>query len=106
MRDARVNLGWTQEETAEKLHIQPNYYQRIEAGTENHHPSLDLLHKAARLFGISVDQYFFPERKPEIPSTRRRLDILLDDMDESELVYMETSARALLHMREEQKKTN
>lgn len=104
MRDARTSLGWTQEETAEKLHIQPNYYQRIEAGTENHHPSLDLLYKAARLFGISIDQYFFPEQKPVTSSSRRRLETLLDEMDEYELVYMESNARALLHLREERKK--
>lgn len=103
MRDARKSEGWTQDQAAEKLGVQQKYYQRIETSDTSHHPSLDLFYKAVRLFHISVDQYFFPNRKPVISTARRRLNALLDTMDEHELSFMESNARALLHLREARK---
>lgn len=100
MRNARVSEGWTQDKAAEKLGVQQKYYQRIETSSTDHHPSLDLFYKAVRLFHISVDEYFLTSRKPAISTDRRRLDALLDTMDEDELSFMESNARALLRLRE------
>lgn len=104
MRNARLSEGWTQEATAEKLGIAQKYYQRIEANTENEHPSLQLFYDIVHLFQISVDEFFFAKRKHIKSSKRRRLDSLLDLMDEPELTVMESNATALLRLRQEQEK--
>lgn len=104
MRDARTNEGWSQEQAAEKLGVSQKYYQRIEANMENIHPSLQLLYDLVHLFHISVDEYFFKKRKTTVSSKRRRLDSLIDQMDEAELAYMESNASALLRLRQERKK--
>ena len=103
MRNARKSEGWTEDKAAEKLGVQQKYYQRIETSGTDHHPSLDLFYKAVRLFHISVDEYFLSSRKPTASSNRRRLDALLDTMDEHELSCMESNARALLRLRETRK---
>lgn len=98
MRTARLSEGWTQEEAAEKLSVEQPYYQRLERYGQ--HPGLQLFYKITRLFQISVDEYFFPNTKPAKTSGRRRLDTLLDKLEDKELQVLESTARALLRARE------
>lgn len=98
MRTARLSEGWTQEEAAEKLSVEQPYYQRLERYGQ--HPGLQLFYKITRLFQISVDEYFFPNTKPTKTSGRRRLDTLLDKLEDKELQVLESTARALLRARE------
>lgn len=53
-RKARVALGLTQEDTAEKIGITVEFYSRIERGTAL--PSLSKLITMALIFGISTDK--------------------------------------------------
>lgn len=61
MREAQLCEEWTQEEAAEKLGIEQPYYQ---------------------LFQLSVDECFFPDAQPARSRRRRRLDALLDRLEE------------------------
>lgn len=101
MREARLCEGWTQEEAAEKLGIEQPYYQRLE--TTGQYPSVELLYKIARLFQLSVDECFFPDLRPARSGRRRRLDAMLDRLEENELLVVESTIKGLLRMREENK---
>ena len=101
MREARLNEKWTQEEAAEKLGIEQPYYQRIERYGQ--HPGINLFYKIVQLFQISVDEYFFPHVKPTKSTSRRRLETLLDKLEDSELPVVESTVKGLLRMRENNK---
>jgi len=98
MRDARLSENWTQEETAEKLGIEQPYYQRLEKYGQ--HPGLDLFYNIVRLFQLSVDEFFFPNVNPAKSGRRRRLDSMLDRLEDGELLVVEGTIKGLLRMRE------
>ena len=98
MRTARKDEGWTQGEAAERLGIEQPYYQRLEAGY-GQKPGLALFYRIIRLYQISVDEYFFPNVAPEKSTTYRRIEALLDKMDDDELIVIEGIARLLLGKR-------
>ena len=98
MRRARNDEGWTQNEAAEMLGIEQPYYQRLEAG-HGQRPALPLFYRIVRLYQISVDEHFFPNIAPSVSTQRRRLDTLLDKMDEDELAILEGIAKLLLKER-------
>lgn len=52
----RKKMGYTQEELSEKLGISRVYMGYIEQGREN--PSLRLLMKLARKFGVKIEELF------------------------------------------------
>lgn len=101
MREVRLCEGWTQEEAAEKLGIEQPYYQRLE--TTRQYPSVELFYKIVRLFQLSVDECFFPDVRPAKSGRRRRLDAMLDRLEENELLVVESTIKGLLRMREENK---
>ena len=104
MREARQNEGWSQEEVAEKIGITQKYYQRLETNADNQHPGLQIFYDLVHLFHLSVDEFFFSNQRNAVSSKRRRLDSLLDQMDELELTTMESNATALLRLRHEREK--
>lgn len=97
MRKARLAEGWTQEEAAEKLGIEQPYYQRLEKYGQ--YPGLHLLYEITQLYQISLDEFFFPNVRPDKSSTRRQVNALLDKLEEPELQLVENTARSLLRMR-------
>ena len=102
MREARLCEGWTQEEAAEKLGIEQPYYQRLERTGQ--YPSLEVFYKIVRLFQLSVDEWFFPDVRPSKSGRRRRLDAMLDRLEEDELLVIESTIKGLLRMREGRQK--
>ena len=100
MRLARNDEGWTQDEVAEKLGIEQPYYQRLEAGY-GQRPALPLFYRIVRLYQISVDEYFFPNITPAKSTRWRRLDTLLDKLEDDELTILEGVAKLLLRRRKE-----
>ena len=58
------------------------------------HPSLNAFYKMVTMFDISVDQYFFPDKNPE-RSCRKRIDVMLNSLDEKELKVIEATIQAL-----------
>jgi transcriptional regulator with XRE-family HTH domain len=54
VRQLRKQHGWSQSELAERLGFHLTYVNRVETGKQV--PALEFVVKAARLFGVSVDQ--------------------------------------------------
>jgi len=102
MRNSRTDEGWTQEEAAERLEIEPPHYQRLEKN--GRYPSFDLFVKIVRLYQLSVDEFFLPHIRPSRSTARRRLDTLLDKLEDNELSVVESTAKALIRMREREHK--
>lgn len=100
MREARLCEGWTQEEAAEKLGIEQPYYQRLERSGQC--PSIEVFYKIVRLFQLSVDECFFPNVKPSKSGRRRRLDVMLDRLEEEELFIIEGTIKGILRMKADQ----
>lgn len=100
MREARLCEGWTQEQAAEKLGIEQPYYQRLERSGQC--PSIEVFYKIVRLFQLSVDECFFPNVKPSKSGRRRRLDVMLDRLEEEELFIIEGTIKGILRMKADQ----
>ncbi len=101
MKESRLCEGWTQEEAAEKLGIEQPYYQRLERSGQ--YPSIEVFYKIVQLFQLSVDELFFPNIKPAKSGRRRRLDSMLDRLEEDELLVVESTIKGLMRMREKNK---
>jgi putative transcriptional regulator len=56
LRELRAAREWSQAELAEKLEVSRQTVNAIE--TERYDPSLPLAFKAARLFGLQIEQVF------------------------------------------------
>ena len=93
IKQAREAKGITREKIAEKLNYAPRHIQAVENGWQ--YPSVGLLFYLVIMFDISVDEYIFPNKQTERTSTRRRLDTLLDQIDDSELAIIEATATSL-----------
>ncbi len=101
MKLAREAKRLTREQLSEMLDIAPRHIQAIE--NEGQMPSLRLLVRMARLLGVSLDAFVFDE-KIAGSSTRRRVDQLLDTMNDSELSVLEAALDAANRARAAQKR--
>lgn len=93
IKNARMDLHWTQEELAEKLGVSATYLGDLERhkGT----PSLPLFCKAIRLLNLSADDYVYPNRN-ENNSTYKQLLRLLTHCSEYQLQVLLATTIALL----------
>lgn len=57
--EARKKRGLTQQEVAERVGIDRTHYVRIENGSRT--PSLGVARKIASVFGMPIEEIFFPE---------------------------------------------
>jgi len=90
IKAARLKKGWTRDEAAGKIHIDPRYLTNIE--NKGQHPSLQIFYKLVTLFDISVDQYFYPNTAPDKTTRRRQLDNVLDTFADTDIIIMESTA--------------
>jgi putative transcriptional regulator len=60
IRLLRTERGWSQAELAERLHVSRQTVNSIE--TDRYDPSLPLAFTISRLFRLSIEQIFTPER--------------------------------------------
>lgn len=98
IKKARESQKITRENLAETLDISPRHLQAIEL--EGKHPSLGLLTYIAEMFNIPVDPYIFEEKAGEKSIMRKRLDRLLDKLDDKDLSILEATATALCKVKE------
>lgn len=70
----------TREKLAETLDISPRHLQAIEL--EGKHPSLGLLAYIAMIFDMPIDPYIFPEKTDTKSAMRKRLDVILDKLND------------------------
>ena len=94
VKAARESKGWTREQVAEMVDLAPRYIMSIE--NKGQHPSFQVFYELVTLFNISVDQFIFPEKPVERSTRRRRLDNVLDSLDERDLIVLEATAKGIM----------
>lgn len=87
----------TQEELAYLIDRAPRTIMYNE--NDGQHPSLNAFYQMVTMFDISVDQYFYPEKTAGSDS-RKRIDAMLNSLDEKELREIEVIIQALKSLKE------
>ena len=98
IKKARTSRGMTRDELARIVDYDPRHLQAIE--NEGQKPSLELFIQLVTIFGVSVDEYIFPDNEVKKSSVRRRLDAQLDNLDDKELSVIEATVIGLCKARE------
>ena len=93
IKKAREAKGMTREQLAGIIGYAPRHIQAIE--NEGQYPSIELLVQLATMFDISLDQFIFPEHPGHKSDTRRRIDRILDTLNERDLTVIEATANSL-----------
>ena len=96
IKHLRKLRGYTQEQLAERMDINAKYLSSIERGVEN--PTFDLFLRLAR--GLNVNSYELFQFENEGDPTRRlrkKLERLVTEVKEEELVRVIRIMEALLH---------
>ena len=75
IKKARTSQGMTREQLARIVDYDPRHLQAIE--NEGQYPSLELFIQLVTMFNISVDEYIFPQKLPNI--SQDLISVLLDD---------------------------
>ena len=66
---------------------------------DGQHPSLNTFYQMVTMFDISVDQYFYPS-KNKGSECRKRIDAMLNALDEKELKIVEATIQAMKQAKE------
>lgn len=98
IKQARVSRGLTREQLGEIVNLAPRYIMSIE--NKGQHPSFQVFYELATYFHISIDQFFFSKETPEKSSRRRSIDSLLDELDDTDLIVLEATAKGLKEAKE------
>jgi len=96
IKKAREAKGLTREELSAKVDRSVRHLSSIE--NNGQYPSFDLLVRLMILLDISLDQYVFPAVKSAYSSERRKVDALLDHLDDRELAVIEATAKGLIEL--------
>lgn len=62
LRSLRADRNWSQADLADRLNVSRQTVNAIETG--KYDPSLPLSFKISRLFGLPIEEIFFPEELP------------------------------------------
>ena len=92
----REAKGWTQEYLAQLVDRTPRSIMYFEK--RGQHPSLNAFYQMVTMFGISVDEYFYPDMGAD-EATKKRINILLNSLSESELRLVEGIISAIIENR-------
>ena len=98
IKKARTTMGMTRDELARIVDYDPRHLQAIE--NEGQYPSLELFIQLVTMFGVSVDEYIFPDNDVKRSSVRRRLDAELDKLNDKELSLVEATVGGLCKAKE------
>ena len=98
IKKAREARGMTREQLSGIIGFAPRHLQAIE--NEGQKPSLELFVQLVTMFGVSVDEYIFPNKEVRKSSVRRRLDAQLDKLDDRELSVIEATVNGLCKAKE------
>ena len=93
IKKARTARGMTRDELSRIVDYDPRHLQAVE--NEGQKPSLELFIQLVTLFGVSIDEYIFPDTEVEKSSVRRRLDAELDKLNDKELSVVEATVSGL-----------
>lgn len=93
IKKAREAQKITREQLAEIIDCSARHIQSIE--NEGQYPSFELFLRLVWMFDISFDEYIFPTKKVNKSSIRRRVDSLLDQLNNAELRVIESTINGL-----------
>lgn len=96
IKHKREERGMTQEQLANIVDRDPRTIMYHE--NDGQHPSLNVFYQLTTMFGISVDQFFYPEMNAD-EATKKRINILLNSLSESELRLVEGIIDAIIENR-------
>ena len=88
----REAKGWTQEYLAQLVDRTPRSIMYFE--NRGQHPSFNTFYQMVTMFDISVDQYFYPSQNSG-SECRKRIDAMLNALDERELKIVEATIQAM-----------
>ena len=92
IKKAREDAGMTQEQLAYIIDRDPRTVMYHE--NDGQHPSLNVFYQLMTMFNLSVDQFFYPEMSAD-DACKKRINILLNSMDEKELRLVKNLIRAV-----------
>ena len=98
IKKAREARGMTREQLSGIIGYAPRHIQSIE--NEGKYPSIELFIQLITMFDVSVDEYIFPDNEVKKSSVRRRLETLLDNLDDKELSVIEATVNGLCKAKE------
>ena len=93
IKKARNQKEMTREQAAGIIGIDPRYLTNIE--NKGQHPSLQVFHKLVTLFDISVDEFFYPSKKPTKSTIRKQIDVMLDSFDDNDLIIVKATVNGI-----------
>ena len=93
IKKAREAQGMTREQLARIVDYDPRHLQAVE--NEGQYPSIELFIQLITMFDVSVDEYIHTGKKAEKSSVRRRVDTMLDRLDDNELSVVEATVNGL-----------
>jgi len=93
IKRAREASGMTQEQLGYIVDRAPRTIMYNE--NDGQHPSLNTFYQMVTMFDISVDQYFYPS-KNKGSECRKRIDAMLNALDEKELKIVEATIQAMI----------
>ena len=99
LKQAREAKDITRERISEIVDYGPRHIQGIE--NEGKTPSVDLLFQLAEILEVSLDKFVFKDKSAAKSSIRRRVDTLLDGLDDKDLIIIEAAAKGI-HKAKEQ----
>ena len=102
IKKARTSRGMTRDELARIVDYDPRHLQAIE--NEGQKPSLELFIQLVTMFGVSVDEYIFPDNEVKKSSVRRRLDAELDKLNDKELSVVEATVSGYVRQKSQRNK--
>ena len=96
IKKAREKKGMTQEQLADIIGRDTRTVMYHE--NDGQHPSLDAFYQMVTMFGISVDEYFYPDMGAD-EAAKKRISILLNSLSENELRLVEGIINAIIENR-------
>ncbi len=96
IKKAREKKGMTQEQLGYIVDRDPRTIMYHE--NDGQHPSLNAFYQMVTMFGISVDEYFYPDMGAD-EAAKKRIGILLNSLSENELRLVEGIINAIIENR-------
>ena len=96
IKKAREREGMTQEQLGYIVDRDPRTIMYHE--NDGQHPSLNAFYQMVTMFGISVDEYFYPDMGAD-EATKKRINIQLNSLSENELRLVEGIIDAIIENR-------
>ena len=100
IKQAREARGMSRERLSEITGYAPRHIQAIE--NEGQVPSVELLVQLATMFDVSIDEHIFKDGQVAKSSIRKRVDTLLDGLEDKDLIVIEGTAKGIYTANEQE----